>query len=262
MDLMCWFGPVYCSTLNSVQWERPTFVWCHPLEGADNVSYAAQLAAAGSGSPLNAILATAEREAQAHRIPFLAKDVGNIGMGGFSAAHQLMNPILKVPGDRERIRYVHLADSCFLGAGATSPHEGYAAFARDAMRGGKVMTITSHGPRGDIHYSGPDGHRYDLTSGSSCVQLFWNAASGGAMGSTPRTPPGMPMPTAAHQIGDCTWFEYDPQEHGDHANKFAAPCVQTFGAPALARGSFSSWVLPGLALVGIAGASYWYSRKS
>jgi hypothetical protein len=264
MDLMCWFGPVYCSTLDAVRWERPTYVWCHPLEGASNVTYASQLTSAGNGSPLNALLATAEREAHQKGVPFDAETVGSVGMGGFSAAHQLMNPILKVPGDRARISYVHLADSCFLGAGATNPHEGYAQFAAEAMRGQKTMSITSHGPRGDIHYSGPDGHKYDLTSGSSCVQLFWDAAHNlaGGSDSRPSIPRGLPTPTAAHQIGNCTWLEYDPWDHGEHANKFAAPCVQAFGVPALARGIGSSWLLPGLALVGIsAGAAYWWSKN-
>jgi hypothetical protein len=265
VDLVFWGGPVYCSTVQNIQWECDTFVFCHPLVGAANVDYAAQLTAAGNGSPLDALLAAAESTAQKAGVDFRAATVGSIALAGFSAAHQLINPILKVDGDRARINYVHLADSCFLGAGATSPHVGYAQFAAEASSSssGKMMTITSHGPRGDIHYVGPDGHHYDLTSGTSCVQLFWSAGIGGASETIPDVPPGMPAPTASHRVGNAIWLEYDPNEHGDHANKFTQPMMQYYGAPFMAdpggglMGTLKKLAGP-LLVVGAAAAAWWY----
>ena len=265
MDLMFWGGPVYCSTVQKIEWKRPTYVFCHPLDGAANVTYASQLTAAGAGSPLDAMLATAAQESKG---AFDPAQVGSIGLSGFSAAHQLLNPILKVDGDRARVDYVHLADSCFLGAGATSPHVGYAKFAAEAIAGGKMMTVTSHGPRGDIHYSGPDGTPYNLTSGTQCVQLFWDsaiqiAAMAGITETVPELPPGMPTPTEAHRLGNLIWFGYDNAEHGDHANKFAQPMIEYYGVPWMAGErpfSIDKYKWPAVALAIVLGA-WWYARR-
>ena len=88
-----------------------------------------------------------------------------------------------------------------------------------------------------IHYHGPDGTAYNLTSGSSCVDLFVAGAMQMAGVSESafqeaEVPPGIVAePVAARRIGNLIWLEFDKPEHGDHANKFAQPMMQYYGVP-------------------------------
>ena len=247
---MIWGGPVYCDTLKSVQWQRPTTVWCNALEGMSNDAYGAKVLA--TPDALAAVLADAK----------FPGTPGAIGMAGFSAFHEFASPFLARVLDR--VAYVHLADSCFQGAGATVGKPGYVAYAKLAIAGKVRMTVTSNGnPNEDIHYSGPAGSKYegvkfDLTSGSKCVKNFTTEALGGPIpeASFP-LPAELPYkPAATFRKGELYWLQYpetttkDP--HGIHI-KFAPPLINMYGAPWLAgkRGGLLS-TNPGPKLVATA----------
>lgn len=256
IDFFFWGGPVYCSTAD-LQWQRETKVFCHPLDGAANISFFNQLAS-GSGTPLENLMAMAGLN---------PGDVQSVGLAGFSAAHQLLNPILKNEADLARVNYLHLADCCFLGAGASAPHLGYVAFAKEAAAGRKMMTITSHGPRGDIHYVGPDGHHYDLTSGTTCVDLFWQAATGGGGAEGADLPEGLAMPTESRRVGNLMWWGWDDQDHAFHANVAAKPIMQMYGTSFMANPASAPWEADKLLTTGAFGAlgfllwRLWQGRK-
>jgi hypothetical protein len=183
------------------------------------------------------------------------EELGNLGIGGFSAFHGFANAFLKNAEDYSRCAYVHLADACFLGAGATSPHAGYAKFATDAAMGlsGKMMTATTNGPWGKpLSYSWDYGNgdvvNFNLTSGAQCFELVWNEATKGGLNvSTPETPPGMPPPDRAMRVGNLIWLHYEKMvsglpkpcggeysPHGWHVVALATPMMSHFGAPWMA----------------------------
>jgi hypothetical protein len=190
--------------------------------------------------------------------------VGSIGFGGFSAFHGFLNPMLASPGVAERTTYVHLADACFSGAGATEPKSGYLAFARRAVAGQARMTVTTNGPWGkDISYSGPAdskyaGQQFNLTSGAKCFQAVWDAVTGGSYGGDPEVPPGLPPPARAYRKGELYWWHYDSglkDPHGGHVTTLSQPIMQMYGVPWMANpssGSSVNW------LAGAAGAMLGY----
>ena len=229
-DVMVWAGPINCDTLDKVQWQRPTTVFCKQLEGASNDAYGAKLIA--TGDPIKALLADAK----------FAGVPGALGLSGFSAAHEWLSPVLAVAG--EAVSYVHLADSCFQGAGATVGKPGYVAYAKLAAAGKVRMTITSNGANfdEDIHYKGPAGSKYentnfDLTCGSKCVRNFIREAVGDVSEVPFDLPPGIPAPVHMFRKGELYWAAYpdtiakDP--HGFHIT-LVAPFVNMYGAPWLA----------------------------
>jgi len=223
MRLFYWGGPVYCNTLDSVAWKVPTTVFCKPISGSS--SNGAFFSSLGSDK-FASLCAAAKLD---------PSTVNDVAMGGFSAFHGFANLWLKDEAARAKTSYVHLADACFLGAGATSPHQGFAAFAREAVGGKKRMTVTSNGPLGkNLAYDGPDGTHYSLTSGGSCVSLFWDEATGGRSASKASVPPGVPAPTFAKRVGELYWFHYEDPYGNDphlwHANKLAVPYIQAYGA--------------------------------
>lgn len=223
-DFFYWGGPVYCKQAKNLEWLRPTKVLCNPQEGSSNST-----AFYGLGSdPLGALFRKAGLD---------PAQVGSIGFGGFSAFHQFLNPLLKIPAACERVDYVHLADSCFQGAGATSPHTGYVAFAKRAVAGKARMTVTTNGPWGKaISYTGDGkyaGQKFNLTSGAQCFELVWRAAAGELVGSA-EAPTGIPQPTKTFRKGELYWFHYESglgDPHGDHANVLAQSYMQKYGVP-------------------------------
>lgn len=220
MDFFYWGGPVYCSTMDKVEWQRPTKVYCKPLTGSENGAFFYG-SLKGSGDPLGTLLAKAG-------VP----EPGSVGFAGFSAFHGFMEPMLQAASDR--IDYVHLADACFSGAGSTTAKPGFVAFAKRAASGAARMTITTNGPWGkDIHYSHA-GKSYDLTSGAKCIEAVWKAAVGNMSQADAKVPPGVSKPDRIFREGELYWFHYESglgDPHGDHANKLAAPYVQLYGAP-------------------------------
>lgn len=226
-DFFFWGGPVYCKQANNLIWRRPTKIMCRPQEGASNSSFFSSL----GSDPLGRLLDKSGLS--------LAK-VGSIGFGGFSAFHQFLNPMLKIPEACQRIDYVHLADACFQGSAATTPHTGYAAFARRAAAGQARMTITTNGPWGkSISYSGPKGSKYEgkqfnLISGAKCIELVWRGVVGAPVDSSADIPAGIPKPQRVFRKGELYWFHYESglkDAHGDHANQLAQPYMQMYGVP-------------------------------
>lgn len=253
-DFFFWGGPVYCKQANALVWKRPTKVMCHPQEGASNSSFFHSLGA----DPLGRLLESSG----------LSKaEVGSIGFGGFSAFHQFLNPMLKIPEVCERVNYVHLADACFQGAGATSAHTGYAAFARRAVGGQARMTITTNGPWGkNISYTGPAGTKYEgqefnLISGAKCIELVWRQVVGEPIESTADVPKGIPKPQKIFRKGQLYWFHYESglkDPHGDHANLLAQPYMQLYGVPWMAGGGLTGRIRTGgLAVSAIFAALGW-----
>lgn len=254
-DLVVWTGPIYCSTLDKVQWKRPTKIGCLPMEGATNAVFWEQLKA--TGDPYAALMTATKT----------TEPVQSLGIAGFSASHQWMSDFAGAVGDR--LSYLQLCDSCFLGAGATSGKKGYASYMRLAAAGKVRMVITSNGPWDkDISYSGGTtgkyaGQQFNLTSGSKCVHLTVLDALGGDMDEVKLDiPPGAPSPERMFRRGELYWFAYNERTmkdaHGDHANVLAAPYMQMYGAPWLAgeRGS-PSWAGKALAMgAGITAGAY------
>jgi hypothetical protein len=184
-------------------------------------------------------------------------ELGSLGIAGFSAFHGFANGFLKNPVDAARCCYVHLADACFLGAGATKPHEGYAKFATEAAlgKGDKLMVATTNGPWGkpleySYDYGDPSGPvHFSLTSGAQCFELTWNAAMAAVGGkpSKPEVPPGLPEPSRSFRVGNLIWLHYETMTkglpnpckgeytlHGWHVSALATPLMQYYGAPWMA----------------------------
>jgi len=216
MDVVFWGGPVYCNTLDNIRWERPTKIVCVQAEGSTN----------------NATLYTSRGSLEA----LVDVSLGRVGLAGFSAFHGFARAVL-ASQDRDRVDYLHLADACFEGAGATQPFAEFLWFANEAVAGRRRMTITTNGPWGqDIHYS-YGGTNYDLTSGAKCVQLFWDLVVPQGEALPASVPDGLPQPTKAQRYGELYWFHYEKGGHAWHANELAAPIIQAYGAPWLARGT-------------------------
>jgi len=249
-DLMAFGGPAGPCYAQKVAWQRPTQVLSVAAGTVKNTStdQAAvyQNLAARDGYAWKAMAEKAKID---------PASLGNVGIGGFSAFHGFANAFLKNPADFDRCCYVHLADACFLGSGATQPHAGYAAFAKQAAAGtgGKMMTATTNGPWGkalsySYDYGGGDVSTFNITSGAQCFELVWNAAVGAGLSvSTPEIPPGMPQPTKAMRVGNLIWLHYETMTsglpkpcggeyspHGWHVVALATPMMSYYGAPWMA----------------------------
>ncbi len=271
-DFMYFGGPVYCSTIKKVAWKRPTEILCKPLEGSSNRRFYDTL----GPDPIGKLLQKAN-----------VTNPGSIGFAGFTAFHGFLSPILEKFSDR--VDYVHLADACFQGAGATGAKIGFANFARRAIEGKARMTVTTNGPWDqDIHYSGPagskyEGTRFDLTSGAKCFHNVWREVTGDAPPADAEVPPGVVRPDRIFKKGELYWFHYDGKgvkdPHGWHVNELAAPYIQLYGVPWMAGegrggGLVGPVTLPGvsspagLAVAGlaalaalIAGGYWWWTSR-
>jgi hypothetical protein len=241
MDFLYWGGPVTKELVEGIQWERPTYVWCNPLGGMDNAKFYQSLVDEGyytKLTPLQVLLMRAQHKAAQQKIPFFAAAVGSIGLATFSAGHQLINPLLMNPADAARVSILVAVDSCFVNEGVKTPHKGYAAFGKLAVdpTSGKMMVVTSHGPRGAIHYKSGT-YNFDLMSGTSSFQLVWDAVSPGDAGITqepPSTAPG--KPTESHRVGNLIWYGYDDHDHEWQVKSLARPMISAYAPPFLSRG--------------------------
>lgn len=261
-DFFYWGGPVYCSTAEKLTWERPTTLMCKPLEGSSNRSFFSTL----GSDPISSLLSKSGVSERA-----------SVGFGGFSAFHGFLDPLLQAQADQ--VDYVHLADACFQGSGATAPKKGLLAFAKRAVAGKARMTVTTNGPWDkDIHYWGPAGSKYEgvefsLTSGAKCFGNVWREATGGKGEGIADVPPGVPQPSRIFRAGELYWFHYEgsgvKDPHGWHTNELARPYMQMYGVPWMAghRGGMGSMSGPALgvallalAAVGIVGG-YWAAKK-
>jgi len=214
-DVFYWGGPVYCNTLKNVQWIRETEIVCKPESGSSN-NYSLYGRVGG-------LLSLANRATEGK--------VGAIGMGGFSAFHGFARAALKDESVRSRISFLHLADACFMGSGATKPFGTFRWFAKRAVEGKVRMVATTNGPwGGKVEYDHGTTH-YSLTSGAKCVQLFWDEVTQGQPIGTAEHPPDVTPPDKAMRCGEFYWFHYERGGHEWHANKLAAPYIQMY-APA------------------------------
>lgn len=248
MDLMAFGGPAGPCYAQKVGWLRPTTVLSVSAGSARNTS--TDQAAVYSGLAARDGYAW---KAMCEKAKVAPADLGSLGIGGFSAFHGFANAFLKNPQDSAKCSYVHLADACFQGAGATTPHAGYLAFAKKAVSGSKLMTVTTNGPWGKaLSYSWtyPEGDtvKFNLTSGAQCFELVWNAAAGAGINvAVPEIPPGVPQPTKAIRVGNLIWCHYEQMtpglaapcggeysQHGWHVVALATPFMQHYGAPWMA----------------------------
>jgi len=240
-NLLYWGGPVTGSQPNAVDWGAPTKIVTVGENGSEaNASRAAALIQAGGGCGWKAL---------AKKAGLAPEEVGSFGIAGFSAFHGAAREFSRSDCDFSRISYIHLADACFMGAGASKPYEALLRFARAAVDpgSGKLMVATTNGPWDQaLHYSHA-GTNYDLTSGAQCFRLIWNAATAGKSISTSVSlPPGLPAPTLAQRCGNLIWLHYEPKgsdSHGYHVHVLATPLMQWFGAPWM-RGERPSSGLP------------------
>jgi hypothetical protein len=268
-DLFYWGGPVTDKQPKAVAWERPTAILSDGRTGSDAASAAYREFSAKDGFAWQQMARKAKIEPE---------QLGSLGIGGFSAFHGFANAFLRNDQDRRRVKYVHLADACFMGRGATEPFGGYLKYAVEAASGlDKLMVVTTNGPWGEpIYYCwdyGPPKGKvcYDLTSGAQCFALVWNGVLD-ALGPEaesqvvqPIAPPGVKPPDRAMQIGNLLWFHYEPaggDSHGMHVHELATPYLQFFGAPWMARSQYPGMPVPKgmsrgwkLAAVGIGAAA-------
>jgi hypothetical protein len=244
MNLFYWGGPVYCKTANEIAWVVPTTVVCNPKEGSSNRAYFDSV----RSDPIADVLKKSKQQSYDRR-----------GFGGFSAFHGYMDPVLQE--HHEKIDYVHLADACFQGAGATAGKKGFVLFARRAAQGQARLTMTTNGPWDkDISYMGPagskyEGQRFNLTSGAKCIHNVWREAFGQEpVPVSLETPASVPRPDKIFKNGECYWFHYEGKgvkdPHGWHVNTLAAPYIQMFGAPWMGRVE-SPFSRPGSATPGL-----------
>jgi hypothetical protein len=263
-DFFYWGGPVYCSTAKKIVWERPTEVLCKPLEGSSNNAFYHTL----GPDPIAKLLSKAG-----------VTERGSIGFGGFSAFHGFLSPLLDKFSDQ--VDYVHLADACFQGAGATTAKSSYVKFGRRAIAGQARMTVTTNGPWDkDIHYWGPKGSKYDgvkfsLTSGAKCFHNVWKELTGDAAQTSVELPAGVPQPDRTFRKGELYWFHYEgtgqKDPHGWHVNELATPYIQKYGVPWMAghrgvlggAGAGKAAVVGGLALLAAlsVGGYIWARRR-
>lgn len=242
MDFLYWGGPVTKDIVQAIRWERPTFVWVNSLGGMDNAKFYQSLVDdtyASKRTPLGELLVRAQVVANGHGVAFDPSDVQSIGLATFSAGHQLINPLLTNDADANRVKIVIAIDSCFVLDGVTTAHRGYEKFARMAAdsTSGKMFVVTSHGPRGSIHYAAA-GHNYDLMSGTSSFELVWNAISRGATGAAQTSPSTAPeQPTESHRIGNLIWFGYDQHDHAWQIKQLAKPIIGAYAPPFMSRGT-------------------------
>jgi len=257
-DLLIWGGPVYCSTADKVEWLNPTVISCKSLTGTANGDYYFSLK--GQGSALDAIIAKAMAGEQPE----------NIGIAGFSAFHNFANPMLKDDTDRSRIAYIHLADACFDGVGATSPKQGYLAAAIEAIQGDKLMVSTTSGVPGvNVTYSKGGGGTFTHKNGHDSFKLVWDAAleATGASEVDLELPDLPAAPVWAKRAGNLIWLSYEQTiKHEDHANLIAVPLMNYFGAPWMQGRDRPTWkekvfgALPLLVVAAIVGAWMWVRR--
>lgn len=257
-DLMAFGGPAGPCYAQKVLWERPTKIISVSAGTSRNTSTDQAAVYAG----LSARDGYAWK-AMCQKAGIPPEELGSLGLAGFSAFHGFANTMLKNPEDFDRVSYVHLADACFVGPGATTPQQGYAAFATKAAAGvgGKMLTATTNGPWGKpLSYSWtyPEGDtvQFNMSSGAQCMELVWNAAvSAGMPVATPELPPGVPPPTKAMRVGNLIWCHYETMvsglahpcggeytPHGWHVTALSTPFMQHYGAPWMAgkRGGLAS----------------------
>lgn len=246
MDLIATGGPVMPCFAKNVPWQRETVVLNCSAGTPENTSE----------DQANVYRSLAARDGfawkqMAAKAGIAEADLGSLGLAGFSAFHGFANNFLKNAEDYAKCSYVHLADACFEGAGATTPFAGYAQYAADAATGNqKMMVATTNGPWGkSLSYPNPvTGGMYNLTSGAQCFELVWNAAvSAGVTPTVPEAPSGIPAPTRAVRVGNLLWFHYetftpglprpcggDDSAHAWHVNVLATPYMVMYGAPWMA----------------------------
>jgi hypothetical protein len=238
-NLLYWGGPVTTAQPSAVEWQVPTKIVCLARDGSEaNAAAYAELARAhGYAFPAIAEIAGLDPAA-----------VGSFGIAGFSAFGGFANRLLSNAEDFSHTSFVGLFDACFLGAGATEPHAGYARFAEQAASGArKLMVVTSNGPWDQpLHYCwdyGPPRGRvcYNLTSGAQCVRLFWENAVGARQVVRPTLPASLPEPTLAQQVGNLIWLHYEPagkDPHGFHVHTLATPLLSWYASPWMAEGIY------------------------
>lgn len=218
----------------------------------------------GNGSSYFSGLASQWAGADGHILPNLLAHYGRnvgmydaIGVTGFSAGHGLWGPLLLADGDS--VNAAVLFDSCFTGKGPASHpsngKDGYAAFGARAVRGEKLMVLTSsHGANGP--------GLVPTATGSECALASFQRAIDAAGGSDAPfdVPPGVithaaknfygPGSLETHRAGNFFVLDYGPLfYHGDHINLLSRDILSAFMAPYLATRD-----VPGLSGSGDAGS--------
>jgi len=225
-NFMIWGGPVFCSTINQVPWETETKVSCKPLTGDENGKYYNSLVG-GELTPLQKLIRAAMGDETPERV----------GIAGFSAFHNFANKMLANSDDRATISYVHLADSCFDAKNATTPKQGYLAYATEAMSGAdKAMIVTTSGVPGvDVTYQNPDGSSFAHKNGHDSFDMVWQAAlsaSGATETVQESLPDGLPPPVWTKRAGNVIWLSYEQtMTHEQHVKALAVPLMTFFGVP-------------------------------
>jgi hypothetical protein len=260
-----WGGPAYCKTIGEVAWPEGTKTCCKPATGQANRTIYDSL----GGKGIDGLVRLCGNEPAAFDL---------VGIAGFSAFHNLANPLLKEPASRERISFVHLADACFTGAGATAPHAGFAAFAAEAAVGKKLMVATTSGvPGQNVTYKDPNsGNKVTHANGSDSFKLVWESAlkATGQRVDAVEAFQGLPVPVVAQRMGNLWWLDYQgTQSHENHANVLAAPLMTALAVSWMVGpgsivggddGHGSGLLTAGaVALAALAGgAAFWATRRA
>ena len=242
-DLVVWCGPIFSAgsspykdggEIGDVQWVNPTTIISVPCNGS---ACAGMVQKSADGRMLQNLL-TARGAGD-------VSDYATIALAGYSAGHNLMNPMLLADGDL--IDAMISIDACYSTTNPPWTKSGYVAFGTEAALGNKLMVLMATG-------SSHGGMGLSYSSGSECAGANFDAAVAAA-GVTPEPiDAGLVYPpTTSMRAGDLVLLDYALQKfsgqlpHFDAVNKLSEDVFQTYLAPYLGgerRGAHGGYAAP------------------
>lgn len=232
-------GPMNSSSIESVDWAKPTTIYNKPIEGSSSNQSFYFSSLANQGRPAIDVLM--------HMASLDPTSVKSVGIGGFSAFHGLANELLKEEASRRRINMVYLADACFGGTAPKEPKQGYFAFATQAFKREKLMIATTSGEAGvPVTYT-HQGNTVTHGSGHDCIRQLYEACQSAVprVERVPELPVGLPEPVKAVQAGNFIWLDYGTRiSHAEHATKIMAPMLRYYGVGWMASRSMPRGTVP------------------
>jgi hypothetical protein len=224
--IVLWCGPISASTLEKAPWIGPpprVLTFNQGIGGVGSSHFSAlagQLAGQGGGSVLRGAL----------KAKGLPPDTDEpVMVTGFSAAHGMIEPLLRNEDDASRVVAVGSFDAYYTGPDKT-PKPGYQHFAYRASRGLCRMVMTSS------HIAGPT-----YPSGAAAAAPLLASL---ALEEAPRVNVGKAICDAASARGNLAWYVYADRTDLDGAGpNLRASHVQhatilaPYFAPKLASGA-------------------------
>lgn len=229
-SLIIWIGPVYgpgaspykpSGDIGSVDWggsaPRIVTVSCQNPPGNGNPS-------------CNSVPNTLDTILASHGGGSVS-DYDRVAVAGYSAGHNVMNPLLLADGDR--IDAFVSIDACYSATNPPWTKAGYVDFATKAASGSKLAVFAATG-------SSHGGAAYPSSSGSECAGANFDAAVAAAGAAAVAIDSGLAVsPTISERAGGLFLLDYGTQTfssqlpHFDIINKLSRDILQTYLAPFL-----------------------------